>query len=620
MSRFDTKSKAVHKLVSAVWLIVCFALISHAFALYHDQIQNSQNQIKSGKLSARFWCSDTLLENQELANRQDLANPGIQLFSEYNWMPGQTCVRYLQVENTGNLPLDYRIHFSVTDEGLGSSLLFSIRPLNSQAIVENTDHPQSILGNELQQITLSNSNLSPYSSQGDLYEIICRYPSSSLVSTPSDQQFRMDISLLVMQTGISQPNGIVCAKRLEDLIQAPSHSTVFLMNDIHSEEEEISLGRLINLDLNGCTLFVKTLSIHAEEDSAAMGIINGSIKTNALVPGESCGMVIHAPKASVHFTDFLGTALVNGVLYENGIPPSDVEVPPNVDGIYRIENLRQLRWLSQEVNNGDSFSGKEIHLMNDIDLGQVPWTPIGQPGTPFSGTFDGNGFVIKNLNISSTEEECGLFGNVQGILRNVGLDGVTITGSGKVGALVGNCSGVVEHCTVKHATLQGQGQMGGLIGYSSAEITGCNIYDSSITCSHSAAHTGCAIGGCVGDSAEGEQTISGCLIRRVTVTGCTDVGGLMGIRNSGICVTNCQVTNSMITARPANDEQIAYAGSLIGRAYEIYMWDPSESDSTYGQKVFGNKIEDSVSTLAEGIHAQANMYNDFTGYLEPVEW
>ena len=38
--------------------------------------------------------------------------------------------------------------------------------------------------------------------------------------------------------------------------------------------------------------------------------------------------------------------------------------------------------------------------MSDIDLSITNnWTPIGSRNNPFTGTFDGNGHVIKNLKI-----------------------------------------------------------------------------------------------------------------------------------------------------------------------------------------------------------------------------
>lgn len=67
----------------------------------------------------------------------------------------------------------------------------------------------------------------------------------------------------------------------------------------------------------------------------------------------------------------------------------------------------------------------------DIDLSQIEsWEPIGgfEAGNEFSGTFDGNGFVISGMTIKGLEADeefnylpIGLFGKVTGTIRNVTL-------------------------------------------------------------------------------------------------------------------------------------------------------------------------------------------------------
>ena len=72
-------------------------------------------------------------------------------------------------------------------------------------------------------------------------------------------------------------------------------------------------------------------------------------------------------------------------------------------------------------------------LMNDIDLSETArggtldtgkgWKPIKE----FDGVLDGNGHYIKNMNIFGvTDDDCGLFSDMQGTVKKLGLTNVNI--------------------------------------------------------------------------------------------------------------------------------------------------------------------------------------------------
>lgn len=72
--------------------------------------------------------------------------------------------------------------------------------------------------------------------------------------------------------------------------------------------------------------------------------------------------------------------------------------------IYDLDGLLEF---SAAVNEGNSFSGYTINLMDDIDLGGEEWIPIGtgdddlNPEHPFSGMFDGKGYTISNYKVTT---------------------------------------------------------------------------------------------------------------------------------------------------------------------------------------------------------------------------
>lgn len=104
---------------------------------------------------------------------------------------------------------------------------------------------------------------------------------------------------------------------------------------------------------------------------------------------------------------------------------------------YVLTSPDELAGLAQLVNGGNKFSGKTITLANDINLGGVPWTPIGS-NIGFSGTFDGGGYDISNLYINLTTDRIGLFGVIDtSAVKNVNIVGGSITGDTRVGGVVG---------------------------------------------------------------------------------------------------------------------------------------------------------------------------------------
>ncbi len=176
------------------------------------------------------------------------------------------------------------------------------------------------------------------------------------------------------------------------------------------------------------------------ENCTAEGFDLGSVSGNMLynikkgAEGENCNITV---------------ALADGVEY--------------TAGAYQISNANGMFWFANEVNvNGNSFSGKTVKLMADIDLENKLWAPVGQTGQParFEGTFDGNKKTISNLNVDELSENenfgaAGLFGWIEGkaVVKNLTIDGATVKGHHYVAGVVGYCYGKILYCTVKNAKI-----------------------------------------------------------------------------------------------------------------------------------------------------------------------
>lgn len=155
-----------------------------------------------------------------------------------------------------------------------------------------------------------------------------------------------------------------------------------------------------------------------------------------------------------------GTCKVCG---ERGIPKK------NSKGQYELSNELNMLWFARNVNRGEDISAV---LMNDIDMKNAEWTPIGTKDMPFSGKFDGKGHTISGLNYSG--EYAGLFGYMNGgTISNIKLaDSSFANGTVSGGICAVNDGGTIENSAVDNVAVSG-GTAGGICGQNSGTITDC---------------------------------------------------------------------------------------------------------------------------------------------------
>ncbi|NLZ28548.1 MAG: hypothetical protein GX887_06235 [Firmicutes bacterium] len=147
------------------------------------------------------------------------------------------------------------------------------------------------------------------------------------------------------------------------------------------------------------------------------------------------------------------------------------------------------------IYEGEYEGGLDKHYLqcSDIDLGVAPynegdgWEPIGgfydehyQEFThPFTGSYQGNGYRIKNLTIDNDDEWiAGLFGLVgsDSVLAGIILEDVNVNGGLVAGALAGLNGGKVSDCYAA-GQISGLVRAGGLVGYndSGGEIDASHV-------------------------------------------------------------------------------------------------------------------------------------------------
>lgn len=127
---------------------------------------------------------------------------------------------------------------------------------------------------------------------------------------------------------------------------------------------------------------------------------------------------------------------------------------------YLIIYASQLVKLADSVNSGTKdYSGKYLKLGNDIDMDGIAFDGIGNFTNSFQGTFDGAGKTLSHVTVNRSTENCvGVFGEVyDGTVKNLILDGASVTGYIRVGVLVGNTlnTTTIENCLVLNSSISG---------------------------------------------------------------------------------------------------------------------------------------------------------------------
>ncbi|WP_182914236.1 OmpL47-type beta-barrel domain-containing protein [Paenibacillus sp. 1011MAR3C5] len=199
--------------------------------------------------------------------------------------------------------------------------------------------------------------------------------------------------------------------------------------------------------------------------------------------------------------------------------------------------------------------------------GFIPIGGAGKASSQFTGVFDGQGHVIRGLTIKQPlSENIGLFGIVgsSGVIRNVGLEGVSITGKIYIGGLAGRNFGSVDQSYVTGAVNSSSGIDSGIVG----GLVGYNGIGGTITNSHAAgAVSGTTyVGGLVGRN---DDTVS-ISHANGTVNGTSIVGGLVGDNEGGI------VSQSYATSTVSGSGE--NVGGLVG--YNLFNGVVSQSYAT----------------------------------------
>ena len=286
------------------------------------------------------------------------------------------------------------------------------------------------------------------------------------------------------------------------------------------------------------------------------------------------------------------------------------------EGIYEIYTTGGMRQFASMFESGNDFHGITIRLARSINMKNEQWVPIGTEAMPFKGTFDGQGFAIKNLQVYSDEKYVGMFAVADGAtFKNLRIEGGEVKGGGQtgyVGALVAHARGVIVinchnlGCRVIQQYSKESGKAGGLAGGVYKSETRTSIF---IACSNTGeVHSSYCPAGIMGGGFGAGTTIVACYNLgnifseakgRMFASGI--VADFGGGNNMTACFTDCtipkHITNGAIIGDVmTNTSDIHYSYSanlsmkLIGQVY-------AELNSTVGYASY----QEAVPYLNKGI-------------------
>ena len=181
---------------------------------------------------------------------------------------------------------------------------------------------------------------------------------------------------------------------------------------------------------------------------------------------------------------------------------------------YLVKTLAQLK----AVKN---YPKRHFKQTANINGNNAKFAPLFSAQTPFSGSYNGAGYTIKNLVINGSNET-GLFAAVgtSGRIEKLKLSNITVTANGS------------DACA------------GSLVGVNWGTVVKCHVADSSVSVPNEQIRPA---GGLMGHNGGG--TVEGCTARRTTVFG-YDAGGIIGSCKPGNIIS-CHAYSVSVTGGSA---------------------------------------------------------------------
>ena len=223
---------------------------------------------------------------------------------------------------------------------------------------------------------------------------------------------------------------------------------------------------------------------------------------------------------------------------------------------FHIKTYTDFATLSE---NAAQLSGSTVFIDNDIDFLGNSLSPLGTGSRPFQGTFDGQGYVVSELKMTSSSNYVGLFGYSTGLtIKNVILDNtcsVKSMHSGSSNAYIGSivsCCGSTTITTTATVDIESIVNLAGITlegSYKGSYVGG--IVGATYTSANGMLIKNCVNYGAISVKASG------------STLGYTDIGGIIGCTDkSNGNIQNC--LNYGILNYDGSAGDTSYIGGIAG--------------------------------------------------------
>ncbi len=291
------------------------------------------------------------------------------------------------------------------------------------------------------------------------------------------------------------------------------------------------------------------------------------------------------------------------------------------NGLASVDSVEGLAAVAADINEGELPTDVDITLTSDLDLSELQnraivanWTPIGTgKANPYTGTFDGKGYTIKNFNYTVTGDDeawyVGLFGYAKdATIKNLVMENVTITSEkayfAEVGAVVGHLEG---NSTLENITIKGDvkiagnvdnveaSRIGGVVGgNASGVITVKNVHVEANAGSY--VKGGSHVGGIAGQL-QGTDNFENCSTNVDVTAGRFFAGGIIGCAGLNDTYTNCHSTGNVavVAGRSGNANDLYRTGGIAGGWNDAADKVLTVNNCSYTGNVSGASLDGSVA-------------------------
>ena len=638
----NSKKATKHALMSSVvaLLLCCAMLIGTTFAWFTDTASTAVNKIQAGTLDVALEMYDganwVSAEGKTLQFKVNGAIPaaGTQIL----WEPGCTYeLPALRVVNKGNLALKYKVIITgingdatlndVIDWTIGTVALGTEQHLAVGANNEFTikGHMQETAGNEYQGLSIDGIGITVIATQDtvefdsidDQYDKDALYPVLAPVLNNTDSIGFASIP--ATETKIENDKAVSKIPASTEIYEHTSDTTPIT---------PVSGGELQRV--------LKTTNSSADSVTYDIGYnyVNGSSTTE-----------VHKFSNVVENIIPLRTGLKEVKVTHNGTAMAEATTT-NADGTYSYDaatgklciysstySSYTISYKSEHevavdgqgmsvaafrdsVNAGNSYAGKTVVLLRNLDLSGSEWTPIGQKNSnKFSGVFDGKNFKVEGMTISNTTEiqnsdtfdgYAAFFGAINGgTVKNLSVYGsvnsknaagvvarvdgnssvinchnyatVTAPSDGKAGGVIclTNAAAIsVQNCTNSGTVSGGNSGTAGIVGYANAGVTISDCSNFGNIGDESCRYSGGIVGYATGDNATG--SITKCSNSGIIVAH-EECGGIVGIITGSQNVSDCTNTQSV------KGTDTAFSGGIVGGFAGGTIKDCTNTASVHGK-------------------------------------